>query len=153
MFIQLRFSLTFLPVVCSFNNNIQTRVTENLFFPFQNTSRFFLNRSIGKTLFTFFFHDVQSTIWFSQGASDRLKQSSGMPIVKPFIVVMVLKWLQAGPYSLVTRLLHSHVYIQDKLWTKWELWSPADKFTHTWSAGLSVPTEVPSTFTLIIENK
>lgn len=60
------------------------------------------------------FHLKKSTVRFSQGACDRLKQSAVLPIVKSFSVVMVLKWLQAGFYSALTRLLHSSL-LQDKL--------------------------------------
>lgn len=35
---------------------------------------------------------------------------------------MVLKWLQAGLYSVATRLLSSLLHIQDELCTKRELW-------------------------------
>lgn len=50
-FIQWRFSLAFLPEVCFLNNNIKNQVSEK-FFPFQNTTTFSKNGSIGKTFFT-----------------------------------------------------------------------------------------------------
>lgn len=58
LFIQLRFSPAFLPVVCLANNNIQNQVTENfLFFPlFKTRQDFPKNGSVGKTFFTFSFN-------------------------------------------------------------------------------------------------